>query len=386
MAYITRKRIKGITYYYAEESEWKDGRSRRKWQKYLGSLPRILSAVNGSQHKPKYAEIFQLGCPAAYLHMVEKIKAIEILDSILPKRNQGLGIGFYLILAAINRGIDTVSKRSMWSWFKDTILLRAFPKINMNALSSQRFWDNMSAIEENKIHAAWMKLIKSVLEHENIDLSCVSFDGTNFYSFIGSFNIRCSLAKRGKNKQGRKDLRQINYALFCSRKDHLPLYFDVYEGNRHDSKEFGGVLDRFFEAFEHQKPGGDGMTIVFDKGNNSHENVNKFVSECNYHFVGSVKPDDHKDLALISNADIRFNRLVDPRLEDVKAFRVIKEIYGKKLTAVVTFNTNLYTSQIKSINNEIHKCFDKLTELSAKLANRSTGIITKGKKTNGGIC
>jgi transposase len=122
------------------------------------------------------------------------------------------------------------------------------------------------------------------------------------------------------------------------------------------------------------------MTIVFDKGNNSHDNVNKFVSECHYHFVGSVKPNDHKDLALISTADIRFNRLVDPRLEDVKAFRAIKEIYGKNLTAVVTFNTNLYTSQIKSINNEIHKCFDKLTELSAKLSNRSAGIVTKGKK------
>jgi len=41
MAYMTRKRIKGISYYYAEESERVNGKPRRKWQKYLGSLPKI---------------------------------------------------------------------------------------------------------------------------------------------------------------------------------------------------------------------------------------------------------------------------------------------------------------------------------------------------------
>ena len=380
MPYMTHKRIKGITYYYAEESEWKNGRSRRKWQKYLGPLSGIIAAVEGSQHKPEYAEIFQLGCPAAYLHIAKEISMIEILDSILPKREQGLGIGFYLTLAAINRGIVPVSKRSMWSWFQDTILLRVFSEADQAALSSQRFWDNMSAIKEEKIQVAWMKLIDLVLERESIDLSCVSFDGTNFYSFINSFNMRCSMAKRGKNKQGRGDLRQVNYALFCSRKDHLPLYFDVFEGNRHDSKEFGIIIEKFFQAFEHRKPAVDGITIVFDKGNNSYENVNRFISDSNYHFVGSVKPDDHKDLALVSNNDTRFAPLSDPRLKEVKAFRTNKEIYGKELTVVVTFNNNLYTSQVKSINNEINKCLDKLGELSGKLADRSAGLITKGKK------
>ncbi len=380
MPYMTHKRIKGITYYYAEETEWKNGRSRRKWQKYLGPLSGIIAAVEGSQHKPEYAEIFQLGCPAAYLHIAKEISMIEILDSILPKREQGLGIGFYLTLAAINRGIAPMSKRSMWSWFQDTILLRVFSEADQAALSSQRFWDNMSAIKEEKIQVAWMKLIDSVLERESIDLSCVSFDGTNFYSFINSFNMRCSMAKRGKNKQGRGDLRQVNYALFCSRKDHLPLYFDVFEGNRHDSKEFGIIIERFFQAFEHRKPAVDGITIVFDKGNNSYENVNRFISDSSYHFVGSVKPDDHKNLALVSNNDKRFVPLSDPRLEEVNAFRTKKEIYGKELTVVVTFNNNLYTSQVKSINNEINTCLDKLGELSGKLADRSAGLITKGKK------
>lgn len=380
MAYITRKKIKGIIYYYAEESERKDGKPRRKWQKYLGPLPKIIAALEGTPQKPKYAEIFQLGCPAAYLHVAEEINSIQIVDSVLNKRNQGLTIGFYVTLAAINRGIDAMSKRSMWGWFQNTILLRRFPEANKAALCSQRFWDNMSLIGEDKIQSAWMKLISSVLDSENIDLSCVSFDGTNFYSFIGSFNMRCSLAKRGKNKQGRRDLRQINYALFCTRKDHLPLYFDIYEGNRHDSKEFGVVIEKFFHAFKHRKPARDGITIVFDKGNNSEKNMNKFIEGSDYHFVGSVKPSDHKDLSLISNNDGCFTTFSNPRLEEVKAFRTRKKIYGKELTVVVTFNNNLYTSQVQSINNEINKCFDKLSKLSGKLEDRIAGRIKKGRK------
>ncbi len=380
MAYLTRKRIKGITYYYAEESERRNGKSRRKWQKYLGPLPKIIEALEGTPQKPKYAEIFQLGGPAAYLNIAEQINMIPIIDSVFPKRNQGLSIGFYLTLAAINRGIKAVSKRSMWNWFQDTIFFRAFPEANKTSLTSQRFWDNMSTIKEDKIQIAWMKLVNSVLDRENIDLSCASYDGTNFYSFIGSFNTRCSLAKRGKNKQGRRDLRQINYALFCTRKDHFPLYFDVFEGNRHDSKEFGVVIERFFHSFKDRKPNGNGITIIFDKGNNSDKNLNKFVEDSGFHFVGSVKPDDHKDLALISNNDKCFTSLSHPRLDQVKVFRTRKKIYGKSLTVVVTFNNNLYTAQVKSINNEINKCLGKLSVISTKLEDRIAGRITKGKK------
>lgn len=379
MAYMTKKKIKGITYYYAEESVRKNGKVKRKWQKYLGTLTKIIAAVEGQREKPKYAEIFQFGGVAAYLDVVKKNNVLKILDDIFSKRNQGLSIGFYLTLAAINRGLDVVSKRSMWDWFQDTILLRVFPEVDKASLSSQRFWDNMSLIEENRIQPAWMKVVNSVLDHENIDLSCASFDGTNFYSFIGSFNIRCSIAKRGKNKQGRGDLRQINYALFCTRSDHFPLYFDVFEGNRHDSKEFKIVIEKFFNAFNKRKPNKEGITIVFDKGNNSNDNINKFIEGSGFHFVGSVKVDDHKDLSLISNQDKRFCRLNNPRLEEVKAFRVTKKIYGRDLTVVVTFNNNLYSSQVKSINNEINKCINKLEDISNKLNDRRAGMITKGK-------
>ena len=381
MAYITHKRIKGNTYYYAEESEWKDGRARRKWQKYLGSLTKIIAALEGAGEKPRYAEIFQLGGPAACWRVAQEHQLVSILERILPKRRQGLSVGFYLMLAAMNRAIAPASKRSMWQWFQGTVFLRRFPEATQEALSSPRFWDNLSALKEQELERAWLKLVRAVLADKKIDLSCVSFDGTNFYSFIGSFNTRCSLARRGKNKQGRSNLRQINYALFCTRKDQLPLYFDVFEGNRHDAKEFGVAIEKFFRAFADQRPARErsAMTIVFDKGNNSPANFAAFAERSHYHFVGSVKPADHKDLSLISNHDARLVPLADPRLEQVKAFRTTKVIYGKELTVVVTFNNNLYAAQVQSLNHELNKCLGQLSALGAKLDDRRAGRVTRGK-------
>jgi len=379
MAYMTHKKIKGITYYYAEECGRINGKVKRLWQKYLGNIEKIIAAIESPIKKPKYAEIFHLGNPAACLNTVEIFNMIRIIDSVLPKRSQGLSIGFYLILAAVNRCIEATSKHSMWKWFKNTILLRAFPHVTKESLSSQRFWDNLAKIKQSQLHCAWMKLVHSIVERENIDLSTTSFDGTNFYTFLSTFNTHCSLAKNGKNKQGRSNLRQVNYALFCTRKEHFPLYFDVFEGNKNDTKIFGDIIERFFEEFKHIKPDRKGMTIVFDKGNNSKKNIQKFVNNSGFHFVCSVKLGEHKELAEISNNDECFTDMDEPQLENIKAFRTKKKIYGKKFTTVVTFNDKLYRAQIRTINTDISKCLVKLSALSTKLMDRYTGKITKGK-------
>lgn len=379
MPYITRKRIKGAVYYYAEECERRNGRVKRKWQKYLGSAEKIVQALTQPAPAPAFADIFALGCPAAYLRIAEDYKFMSLIDSVLPKRNQGLSYGFYLTLAAINRGFAAVSKRSMWQWFQSTVLLRRFPHVNRESLSSQRFWDNMAHLDFEHLRTAWKTLVDSILDREKIDLSRASFDGTNFYTFIGSFNVRSSLARRGKNKQGRNNLRQINYALFCSRNDQFPLYFDVYEGNRNDVKEFGLIIDKFFSAFSARNVDPGGMTIVFDKGINSGDNFARFIDGGPFHFVAAARIEEHKDLAALPNNDERFVALNDPRLEGVKAWRTKRTMYGRDVTAIVTFNQRFHLAQVQSINNEVNKALSKLEALSAKLTDRREGRLTLGK-------
>ena len=98
MAYIMHKKINGKTYYYAEQRVWKDGKSRREWQKYLGTIDRIMDAVEGNPLAPDHAVLFELGGVASYLSLAKQIQMVENIDRMLPKRNQGLSIGEYLLI------------------------------------------------------------------------------------------------------------------------------------------------------------------------------------------------------------------------------------------------------------------------------------------------
>lgn len=380
MERLEAKRISGRTYYYYSKWAWVDGKCRRVWQRYLGTLENIARAVEGGP-APLCAEIFQWGLPSALWKECRLAGVIEETDKLCPKRNQGLSIGEYVTIAAINRAICPYSKRSMWDWFSQTALLRWFPHASKTALASQRFWDHMDKIDGSTALSIWKNIFKGVVQREAIDLASVSYDGTNFYTFIDTFNMRCEIAKRGKNKQGRNNLRQISYALFCSEDGHIPLFYDVYEGNRNDAKQFPQMLQKF-RSFLNDLYGDScavpETTLIFDKGNNSANNF-ALLDSLELHYVGSVRLDEHKDLAQVSNSDPIFEACQTVELEGTKAFRVKKEAYGKERILVVTYNEKLFNAQWLTLQNDICKAIGKLSLLQQKLQDRANGVIKGGK-------
>jgi transposase len=381
MERLESKIINGHTYYYYSEWGWVNGKCRRKWQRYLGKLEDIVKACEGGGPAPVYAEIFQCGLPIALWKESSIARIIEETDILCPKRNQGLSTGEYLNIAAINRAICPHSKRSMWGWFSQTVLLRQVPNASKEALSSQRFWDHMDRIDLDHAAQIWKHIIKGVVSRERLDLSRISCDGTNFYTFIDTFNIRCDIAKRGKNKQGRMNLRQVSYTLFCCADGHMPLFYEVYEGNRNDAIQFPLMLRKFNAFLQElwaQRCAPGNTTLIFDKGNNSKKNFARIDSMA-LHFVGSVKLDEHKELAQISNNDKRFSSFKASGLEGTKAFRVMKNVYGKERVLVVSYNQHLFDAQWLTVHNDITKAIGKLSALSQRLRDRTSGLIKKGK-------
>jgi|WetSurMetagenome_2_1015567.scaffolds.fasta_scaffold74832_1 transposase len=379
MERLEAKQVHGQTYYYYSKWAWVDGKCRRVWQKYLGKLENIAKAIDGVGPAPLYAEVFQWGLPTALWRQCEIAQVVREVNRLCPKRDQGLSAGDYIAIAAINRAICPHSKRSMWEWFSKTVLLRQFPEATEAMLSSQRFWDHMDRIHGDAVRSIWSGILRGVAKEVDFDMSSVLYDGTNFYTFIDTFNLRCEIAKRGKNKQGRDNLRQVSYALFCSADGHIPLFFDVYEGSRNDAKQFPLMLERF-HGFFRELSGGKvpETTVVFDKGNNSEGNF-ALLDSLQLNFVGSVKLDEHKELTLVSNGDPRFVACSTPGLEDSKAFRVNKHVYGKERTLVVTYNQGLFDAQWLTLLNDIQKAIEKLSLLCQKLERRVDGTVTHGK-------
>src|SRR5947208_3305975 len=380
MQRLEAKSIHGRTYYYLSQWGWKNGKCRRLSQKYLGKLEDLAQAVQGTGPAPEYAVVLDWGLPQALWREADRAQVVEHVNQLGPKRAQGLSTGDYIRLAAINRACKPVSKQAMWDWVSRTSLPRVWPAASAAQLTSQHFWDHMERIQPETAQAIWQQLIAAVLQREQIALSQICYDGTNFYTFIDTFNLQSQLAKRGKNKQGRSNLRQVSYALFCTTDEHLPLFYDVYEGNRNDAKQFPQVLEKF-QRWLKERAGSTWTatkpTLIFDKGNNSADNF-ALLDTLELPYVGSVKLDEHPDLATVSNQDARWQPATEPGWEGTKSWRTQQVVYGKERTLVMTYNQNLFDRQWATVQNDLAQALSQLACVQRNLQDRAAGLLKGG--------
>jgi transposase len=377
---LEAKRVNRHTYYYLSRWGWREGKCRRLWQQYLGKLEDFSPRLEGAGPPPLYAEVFELGRPLALWRAAQRAELVPLADQLCPKRQQGLSAGTYLALAAINRAVRPVSKRHLWEWLEATVLAREVPGVSAEALSSQRFWDHFERWEPDRLRALWKGLLERAVQREGIDLSRLCYDGTNFYTFIDTFNVQNHLAQRGKNKQGRANLRQVSYALVCAARGQWPLYYEVYEGNRNDSRQFGQMLGRFAAFYQGLAPAGNLLpktTLVFDKGNNSAANFG-LIDELGLDYVGAVKLGEVSPWAGVSNQrDERWQACAG--LEGTKAFRVETQLYGRRRTLVVSWHEGLFEAQWATVQSELSRALSKLEGLRQSLERREHGEVQGGK-------
>ena len=375
---IGKKKIKGHFYYYARECKRVDGKPRIVWQKYLGKAEKILQAVEkqASKASPQEVVISEFGAVAALFDLAERLQLVPTINRHVLKRDQGLSVGHYMLVAAINRCVCPKSKAKIGDWFETTPLRRLIPAKKAQ-LSSKRFWDNMGHLNAEAIEAIEHDLTTRLVEEFEVDTRCLLFDTTNFFTFIDSFNDDAPLAKRGPSKEKRNNLRIIGLALMVSVDFHIPLFHDTYPGNRNDAKEFGSITERLVQRYKALTNTVDDLTLVFDKGNNSEDNM-AAVDDSPYHFVGSLKLNQCPDLVA---APLKwYSPLEHERLFGVRAFRVTREVFGKKRTILVTYNEQLFLAQSQSLLNEIRKRTRNLNDLGRKLRKRCAGEIKGGRK------
>lgn len=375
---IGTKNIKGHKYYYARECKRVLGKPRIVWQKYLGKAEAIVQAVENANNPPEpdRAIISEFGAVAALFDIAKRLQLVDTIDAHVQKRQQGLSVGHYMLVAAINRCVCPKSKARIGQWFESTPLRRLIPA-DKSHLSSQRFWDNMSKLDADTIVKIEHDLVTKLVSEFQVDTRCLLFDATNFFTFIDSFNENPTLAQRGNSKEKRKNLRIVGLALLASLDFHIPLFHDTYPGNRNDAKEFQSVTETLVQR--HQALTGDveNITVVFDKGNNSAQNI-EALDESPFHFVGSLKLNQCPDLLTIPLE--RYKPLHHSRLSGVRAYRDVCVVFGQSRTVVLTYNEQLYLSQTQSLLNELRKRTRNLDDLVRKLEKRRSGEVRGGRK------
>lgn len=377
MASLTTKIVKGRTYYYARECKRVDGKPKIVWQQYLGRAEDIIAKCRGPEGwaPPQHALLADFGAVAALYDLARRLGLVELIDRHVPKRGSGPSVGTYLLVAVLNRCVAPCSKASIGRWFAGTILRRLL-QVESSQLTSQRFWENMDRVSPAAIEAVEGELAQTVVRMFDLDLGRLLFDATNFFTFIDTFNERCTLARRGKCKEGRASLRVVGLALLVTADFHVPLFHRTYPGNQADAPTFSSLIDDLVRRYRQIAQGAEHITLIFDKGNNSSDNL-EAVGRSPYHFIGSLVPTQHPDLLAIP--DSRFRSLAPDGLPSMRAYRTCQKVFDAERTVLVTYNENLYVTQSRTLLREIAKRQEKLQALQQQLLRRQRGSVRGGK-------
>lgn len=375
MAHLHKKMKKGRPYYYIREIARVDGKPKVINQVYLGSIERILEMAQGTTEKYKKISVREFGALYIANLIEEQVGIVSIIDSVLPRVEQerGPSIGEYFLYAVLNRMVDSCSKRALPDWYRGTAIQQIRP-VDIEKLTSKNYWDKWDRVEPKDIEKIASLFFQKVCQLEEVDSDCFLFDTTNYYTYMAG-DTPSELAQRGKNKDGKNWLRQVGVAMLVSRNTQLPLFYREYAGNRHDSNEFQKILGEISAAMRQAASGDRDLTIVFDKGMNSEDNIILIDVAPKMHFITSYSPyyADHLIRVKLSNfapVDTLKNReLAKLGREDDRlvAYRTSGEYWGKMRTVVVTYNPRTATKQRLAFEKKLLRLQEFLFELRTKV-------------------
>ncbi|MGH2617898.1 MAG: IS1634 family transposase [Thermomicrobiales bacterium] len=371
MASIVGKKRGGHTYYYLVESARVGGKPRIVSQRYLGSAAEIAARLSetgpGEPDRTRHLAFGDLG---AVWSMLERLRVAEIVDEVVGGRRQdaAASVGTYIALATANRVVDPCSKRKFSDWWKTTAGDR-WVRLPASAFDHRRFWDAMDAISEEQLTEIERRIVAHMADTFNVDLSGLVLDMTNFATYIDSANERAPIAQRGHAKQKRTDLRIVGLGLVVSTDGGIPLVSHAYAGNKPDVTQFPTLVAELVTRFETLATNPADLTLVYDAGQNSHDNA-ELIAGSPLHFVGSLPPSDHPDLLTVTKN--RYRTVDAVRYPGLTAFETNKVVFGVQRRLVVTHSENLHDKQSQGFDQTLAKARRQLAELSARLARGKT--------------
>jgi transposase len=377
MAHLHKKMKKGRPYYYIREIARVDGKPKVVSQVYLGSLERMLEMASNSGGDDGIAKIRSEEFGALWLaNLIDQdIDLAGLIDSVIPKgkKETGPSVGEYFLYAVFNRMVDACSKRSLPDWYADTAIQQIRP-VTVSELTSQRYWEKWDRVDGDDVLKIADLFFKKLSDLEPPSSDCFLFDTTNYFTFMAS-DTESELCRRGNNKEGRHWLRQVGVALLVSRDNQLPFFYHAYEGNCHDSKLFGSIVDAVISSMKSSAGNQCRLTIVFDKGMNSDDNITAIDANPGINFITCYSPYFapeliHVKLSKFSVADTAKNReLQETGATDdlLLVWRTTGEYWGKERAVVVTYNPRTARKQRYVFESKLFKLETELFSLRDKV-------------------
>lgn len=358
MASLQARTTKGIKYYSIVESYRDDnGNPRNRIVEYLGTAENILKKLSKTEAVKSYSH----GLVYELIKTANEIGVVEIVNRGISqkKMKNGVTVGASFLLAALSRVSGDYSKMGWQNW-NEKVSLETILKKDLSKLNSDHFWQHMHCVTEQEIEEIQKELFKKVISLHKCQPSTLLLDATNFFTYIDSDNKRCQIAKRGRNKQKRNDLRQVSTVLIVTKNELLPVYHSTYAGNINDVTMFKQRIEDIISNIKKTLPTAS-LELVFDKGNLSKENL-EILDKSEYKYTTSisrtwVKPIIQKHSKLVSKG-----QLVDCR----------ETHWERERRFIIYRSTKLLKGQLKELRRNVGKIRSFVREINTQPEKRKS--------------
>jgi transposase len=370
MAYLQKRAVKGNDYWSLVESRRINGKPRPVVLEYFGNTKKFAEWLVNGRNENKILKSYSHGDTFALMKIVEQLEIESLLDDVFPSRTRkGVKRSVCLLLVALQSICNPGSKSEFEMWLKSTTLPYDY---GLSALDCRRIWEQMDDILADSLADAEDRIMRCILQKYNFGLEKIALDYTNYFSYISSSNDNSELAKRGHNKQKRNDLRQYSLALITTKETGLPLCSHIYEGNKTDKTIFPEYLEILEKRIPNYAP--ENITLVFDGGSNTKDNLNKLKT----HYICSFSLSYCKELYDIDLSD--YNKVtVGDKI--IKCYRLTHEVWEEQRECLLTFSGALYEGQLRELEGDMAKVVTAVRKLNEQLNNPKSRI----SKTEEGI-
>jgi len=378
MASLVAKKKGHKLYYYLVESARVGGQPRITRQQYLGTAEKIAALVQqNASPTPAEVRTYEFGLVAALWRAAEQSGMFALLESLWPTPRSGPSLAHYLLLAAIHRICAPGPKTDVAEWYHGTVLEQLWG-IPAARFSSQAFWDAFDLVhldpigsapsDADDLERAQSKLLALWKGKQLVSERLLSYDTTNFYTYIASTNQRNTIAQRGHNKQGRHNLRQVGLSYILDGVHGLSLCHHVYPGNDADPTEFCSAMPRLMRLLDENEIPRDSVTVVFDKGTAALDNTIA-LEEMAVGWISALPwtqvPKQFRETPL--------DKLVplSSRHPGVQAIAERIDVHGKERLCVLKYSASFLSEQLHSLTTSLAKVTQSLRRLSQDLAKPS---------------
>jgi len=360
--HFTIRTVSGKKYLYVIKNERINGKIVQTIQKYVGTADHVYELM--TKNIEKTIASYSFGKPAALLKAAEEVGLIEAMNKHIDRKNvKGFTPAEYLLLTIIGRSEHALSRNVLDEYFRGSSL-QFFMKPK-HKLSSQNFLNYMEKLDEETIRKIELDISLTLIK-KGIRPTKLTFDTTNFYTHIEHGE---NLPKKGFSKDKRYDKNLIGVGLTTS-DENIPFQTITYPANVPDVTLFSDLFDSICKRVEEIEIPLKEMTIVFDRGMNSTDNIGQVIDKM--HVVGALPSSMCKDLFQIPLSEFE-EEWENGKKNIVKAHRIKGVWYEKEFTGVVKYSETTKRKQMHEWETKKAVIIEKIEEIRSKLNRKGKG-------------